>query len=136
MASLCTRSDGSQFIAFMLDGKRKTVSVGSLPTRIVETIQNRIEDLVAAAYANRAPDAETANWLGKIDAKLTKKLVKVGLIDPPKRKESPGESTLDAYLASYLATRQDVKASTRTNASARTPAATAASRPATSGCTP
>src|SRR6185369_7689887 len=102
MASINQRSDGSRFIEFLLDGKRKTISVGSLPLRSIETIKGWVEKLVVAKYSTTAPDAETARWLGKIDEKLAKKLAKVGLIDERQPAKTLPAVALEAFLKGYI----------------------------------
>ncbi len=56
-------------------------------------------------------DADVAEWLGKIDAKLYDKLEAVGLV--PKRAQAE-QATLAAFVDGFIADRSDVKGATAT----------------------
>lgn len=112
MASLITRCNGTREIQFMAgDGLRKTVRLGRMPKKDAGAVLGKVEALAAAAEAKTSWDRQTAEWVGQLDDKLYKRLVKVGLV--PKRAAAEC-ATLGAFLESYIAGRTDVKDSTVT----------------------
>ena len=74
-----------------------------------------IERLLPRPACDTLPDAETCSWLAAINDKLADRLAKVGLIEPRQPKVAATVTKLDAFLADYLATRSDLKPSTRFN---------------------
>ncbi len=109
MASISTDKRGNRRILFERDGKRPVVRVGKLPMKATQTIKTKIEALLAAQLARVSIDADVAEWLGKIDAKLYDKLEAVGLV--PKRALAE-QATLAAFVDSFIADRSDVKGTT------------------------
>jgi integrase len=103
------------FIEFLLHDERRTISVGRAPKTVRESVKGWIERLVRAVSLGTSPDAETCSWLGKIDDKLAVRLAKVGLTAPREQKVTRAATTLAAFLADYMATRTDIKPSTRIN---------------------
>jgi integrase len=78
-----------------------------------EEVCRRVESLLTAKLAGTSLDRETAAWVGDIEGKIRDRLVKFELIEKPADKLST--ATLDAFIRDYLATRSDIKPSTRTN---------------------
>ena len=95
-----------------LDGKRKTLRLGKARQRTVDTIKTHVEELLEAYGNGRTPYDETQAWLKKVattSPKLYEKLANLGLA--PKRK-APEQTTLGAFLDSYIGGRSDVKGGT------------------------
>jgi len=91
------------------DGPRKAIHLGKMSQRAAESVLYRIEQLIAAKLTGHAIDADTARWVAD-HPKLSDKLARVGLI-PTREKQTV--ATLGEFLADYLATRTDIKPSTR-----------------------
>ena len=89
--------------------QRKSIRLGNVPAKAAQSILARVESLSAAAISQTSWDAETAAWVGKLDAMLYDKLAKVGLL--PKRAEVE-KATLGPFVANYIAGRSDVKGTT------------------------
>ncbi len=108
MASLSTDPNGNRTIQFTAaDGKRRSIRLGKLPLRKVESIKAHVEHLNAAALSGMAVDGETAAWLAKAGDVIVSKLSAVGLVSARKT------ATLGAFLDSYLARRtNDAKRTT------------------------
>lgn len=117
MASISTNPAGLVRILFSpRDGTRKTLYLGRVTQRTARDILTRVERILESKAAQKPLDLDTAEWLGKIDDWLARRLANVGLILP---RMKPGEKgpavTLGEYLDQYIALRGDVKAGTRTN---------------------
>jgi len=113
MASLSKDKSGNRTIQFVAgDRKRRSIRLGKMPQKAAETIKAKVESLNAAAISQISWDAETAAWVGKLDAMLYDKLAKVGLL--PVR-ATPEKSTLGAFLEAYIKGRSDVKGTTESN---------------------
>lgn len=115
MASINKEPNGRRTIQFMApDGKRKSIRLGKMNQKGAETIQTKVEALLAFGLAKASWDAETAEWVGTISDRLAKKLSTVGLI--PHRDGHKAEQTeisLGAFITMYSGGRTDVKAGTR-----------------------
>src|SRR4051794_22377457 len=113
MASISTDKSGNKTMQFTgLDGKRKTVRLGKARERTVTTIKTHVEELLESHSMGRTPYEETQAWLKKINdksPKLYEKLANLGLA--PKRKQVQ-QTTLKAFLDSYIVGRSDVKGGT------------------------
>jgi integrase len=111
MASVSKDKCGNFTVQFIGVGRRRrTIWLGQERKRTVDTVKSHVEELVAAQRAGRAPYDETSDWLRRIgDSPLYDKLARVGLV--PKRAGAM-ETTLAAFLDSYIAGRSDVKGST------------------------
>jgi integrase len=118
MASLLTHNHGqkagAKFIRFFRGDERPMIYLGKVSDRFADTVLRHVEDLVSARAGGMSPAPATAKWLTTIDAALSQKLADAGLIDAP-ADSSPAATKLDAFIADYLATRSDLKPSTRTN---------------------
>ena len=69
-----------------------------------------MEQLIASAFSGYAIDADTARWVAGRNPKLADKLARVGLIA---KRQNSVTAKLGEFLAEYLATRTDIKPSTR-----------------------
>ena len=109
MASICNDPGGRRRILFIdKSGKRWAVRLGKLSARQAMAIKAKVEDLITAQLQSVAPADETSRWVAGLNATLRDKLAKTGLV---KARES---MNLGAFIAQYIARRQDVKQSTRT----------------------
>jgi integrase len=113
MSSISTDQQGNRRILFVdPGGNRRTLYLGPMPKKAVETIQVRVDELLAAQLANTAIGQETAAWLGKLDARLRKKLEKAGLAELADR---AAPKPLRRFIDDYLETRKDITLGTRQN---------------------
>src|SRR5262249_19153696 len=98
MASISSEPNGRYTIQFVAgDGKRKSVRLGKVSQRTVDTIRQKVESLATAARLGSAIDHLTAAWLTKISDDLADKLADVGLI-PRRAVARPLKEFLDAYI--------------------------------------
>jgi integrase len=98
MASISRESNGRRTIQFVGgDGKRRSIRLGKVSQRLAETIQVKVEHLVAAQATGGALDGETARWVATLDDPLADKLAAVGLIAA--RKSATVGGLLDAFFA-------------------------------------
>src|SRR5579872_856397 len=106
MASLVNDPNGRKRILFQLDGPRKPIRLGKMTQRAAESIKAHVEHLIESKLTGRALDADTASWVGKLHPKLASKLVRVGLIE----KRRPKESTLlGPFIRAHVEGRADLK---------------------------
>lgn len=104
MASISTTAAGNRSIQFTnRDRRRKTIYLGVMPMKFVETIKGHVEKLNFAAITGHSVETETARWLTTISPILANKLAKVGLIAPRE------VAKLGPFLESYIKSRSDVK---------------------------
>ncbi len=110
MASISTEKNGSRRIQFTnVDGRRKTIRLGSIPLKTAETIKTRIEYLVIAKETVTAIDLDTAKWVSSIGDDLAGKLAAAELI----QKREITTKKLGPFLQEYINGRQDVKPDTK-----------------------
>lgn len=125
MASIIKLRDGKKpprAIDFTLSGKRRRVRLGAVTLDAARTAKAMIEALVVAAELGLSPSGEAARWLATIDDKLHSRLAKAALA-PEKRaapagaaEEPEGEpTTLEAFVAAYIAGRANLKPNTIRN---------------------
>jgi len=108
MATLGKDSRGSRYIQFEnRDRQRKTLRLGKVPKRDAEKIRHHMADLVSAQITGGVPSAETARWLAGVSDQLSEKLSRVGLTEDRNR------GTLGSFIEQYVASRTDVKVSTK-----------------------
>lgn len=114
MASIINRGKGHRAIQFENpNGDRKTFGLGKCPMRDAETIRNHIEEILVGKLSGRAVPKETAEWIGNLPTKFSKKLAALGLISVPERKES-SQLTIAAFVDCYITKREaDTKVATR-----------------------
>jgi integrase len=86
------------------DRKRRSIRLGALPAKDVQDIKERIDLLEIYRKTKRAPDTDTAAWLGRMDDGIYNTLAAGGLVDA--RGGKPKGITLGAFLENYLGQRQ------------------------------
>ena len=92
---------------------RITISLGDVAESQAQNIQSRVEELVKAIKADRAPDVSTTKWCHKLDDDLHAKLVKAGLLVPRDgAQEGPQVPALSKFVDDYITKRTDVKPGT------------------------
>ena len=108
MASLTNQANGRRVIQFVdKAGKRRSIRLGKVTKRQAEAIKIKVESLVAASISGHPPTDEVSRWVATLDGTLRERLAGVGLVEPL------DESTLQAFVDSYIAGRSDVKESTQ-----------------------
>jgi integrase len=113
MASISRDKTGKTRIQFVgPDDKRKTIYLGACTKREAEAMQRRVESILSARLQGREPNQDDAIWLGSLADKMHRKLSRVDLV--PERETRP-VPLLGDWLRDYVASRQDVEASTRVN---------------------
>ena len=113
MASIGSDEGGGKRVLFVdPSGKRKTIRLGKVSKRIVETAKFHIEGLVSAKIAGHSPDLETAKWLAGTGDVLYERFVKAGLASPRKTSD---QVTIGHFINDYLASRTDIAEQTRKN---------------------
>ncbi len=81
MASISNDKSGKRIQFIDEDGKRKAIRLGKVSKRDAETVKLKVEALVSAKLTGASGvDRGTAEWLGKVDAKLLAKLRTAGLL--------------------------------------------------------
>src|SRR5690242_5027962 len=106
MASISTSSRGGRRILFVKpDGSRWCIRMGRTPLKSVETVRVHIEAILVAQGTQANVDQKTADWLGKIDVWLHRKLVLHGLAAP---RAGDTVVTLGPFIEQWIAKRADV----------------------------
>lgn len=108
MASIGVDKRGNRYVQFEdTNRQRRTLRVGRVSKRDIETVRLRIERILSAQFTGSVPDAETSRWISEIGVKLQTKLADFGLIDAKQT------ATLGEFIDRYKASRTDVKKSTQ-----------------------
>ena len=94
-------------VRFMLDGRRRTVSLGRLTRDDGNRAERAIADLVKARRWGTPYEDRTARWLAACPQSLVDRLVGTGLI------EHRGAPTLGSLIDEYIARHSDVSPATR-----------------------
>ena len=111
MASISRQKNGRRTIQFVgSDRRRRSIRLGKMSQRDADAVKVKIERLVAATITGHAPDDETSRWVAALDAKMSEKLVRAGLIPKPKQ---PATIALGPFLHDYISSRIDVKPATK-----------------------
>jgi len=111
MASITKQKGGNRTIQFVAaGGRRKSIRLGKVSQRQAESFKFRVEQLIAVQRSGVPVDADTSEWLTKLDDTMADRVAAVGLIPHRKKKE---QSTLGPFLDAYKARRTDVKSATR-----------------------
>lgn len=97
-----------------IDGKRRSIRLGTLPESDVNDIRDKVALLETYAKRERAPDRVTAAWLGTLGDAIYDTLAAGELVEPrPSTKLAKAKrATLGPFLDSYIAKRSDVKGGT------------------------
>ena len=109
MASISCDKAGRRTVQFIgADSKRRSIRLGEVSKKAAETVRGHVEQLNNAKIipGTVVPDA-TAHWVKDLEAVLSAKLAKVGLIQRRK------VATLQAFITEYITSRVDVKPATR-----------------------
>jgi integrase len=93
-----------QFVG--VDRKRRSIRLGTRPASDVDAIKQRIDLLEVYRKHNRAPDIDTANWLGRLESGIYDQLAKGGLVEPRPGTETRKGISLGAFLENYIGQRQ------------------------------
>jgi integrase len=110
MASISTDKAGNRTVQFVgADRKRRSVRLGKMLMKDVQTIRGKVETLNSAKCNHTNPPDHVTAWVKKIGDDLHAKLAAVGLV------EARGTSTLGAFLRQYIDRRTDVRPNTRRN---------------------
>jgi integrase len=113
MASISTDPAGNRTIQFIgSDRKRRSIRLGKVRRmKNVETICDRVEELVAARLSGKSPKPSVVEWLDEITDDLHTKLAAVGLVE----RRGGASDTLGNFLDQYIAIRRDVRPNTLRN---------------------
>jgi integrase len=118
MASLiCDATSGCKTIQLNVregDGKRPKINLGSMPKKDAQTIKSKVQAIIAGKRSQRPVDAETADWIAKLEHGLAKRLAQLGLISPRETSADQPRQTVAAFVDDYLVKRT-VKAGTKRN---------------------
>lgn len=110
MAGITKQKNGNRMVQFVAaNGRRRSIRLGKVSQRQAESFKFRVEQLIAAKRSAIPVDADTAEWLTKLDDMMTDRLAAAGLIPHRKRELL----TLGPFLDAYKARRTDVKPATR-----------------------
>src|SRR5262245_10677683 len=115
MASVSTDKNGNRTVQFKgIDGKRRSIRLGTLPGSDVGDIREKVALLETYAKNERSPDRATVSWLGRIDDSIYDKLAAGGLAEarPSTKPVKAKRESLGPFLNSYIAKRSDVKRGT------------------------
>lgn len=108
MASISKGPKGTRTIQFVgVDKRRRSIRLGKVSQRVAEGVKLHVEELVKAALTGTAPSDDTSRWVARLDDWMRDRLANVGLV--PKR----AKATLKAFLDAFIASRGDVKPSTK-----------------------
>ena len=108
MASLGSEPGGRRRILVVgRDGRRRTIRLGRMTLKAARTALAHVQALQAARISGSGVPDATAAWLGALPLPIHKRLVKAGLCEA-----RPDAATVGEFLASYIASRGDVKPAT------------------------
>ena len=102
-----SKSGESYKIQEVINGTRKTLTLGKISKKTAEMVSSRIETVNSCNLAGMPYPPDIAQWLVTISDDLHEKLSNAGLVQP--RHSRP----LTVFLDSYMAERTDLKQSTR-----------------------
>lgn len=108
MASITREKNGHRTVQFIdLNGNRRSLRLGKTNHRNAEGFKIKVESLLASKMAGRSPETEVSRWLSTLPSAMHRRLSKLGLA------EERAEATLKPFIASYVASRSDVKPATK-----------------------
>lgn len=121
MASLFRLADGRQRIQFYDgNGKRRSISLGSISNRNAERIRDKVEQLVEHRITQTPLDPSVSRWLASLDSRLHVRLFKAGVIEHHKSDgdggsaaDTPKDATLIEFFDRYMSECNDLKKSSR-----------------------
>ena len=115
MASVIDDPAGKRRISFVGPQGRKTIYLGKTSRKAADSVNLRVEAILAANEQGQALDLETAGWLARLPDTFHKKLSDNGLVAARDRRPAAEPTTLGAFTEQYIEARTDVKPGTRTN---------------------
>lgn len=120
MASLTKEPAGagkpSWRLRVFVDGKRRSMRLGSINKKDADEVLRHVEALARAAEIGTLIPPATESWLLSIDPKLRSKLNKWGLCDPANRNgNADAGRLLGPFVDAYIAGRTDVAKRTTIN---------------------
>ena len=114
MASVSRNGKTGLYRVLFIDpvtGRRRPIRLGRHANRRwAEEVRGHVEHLVSAALELRAPPVETSRWVAALPGALRNRLAVLGLVDAPERAV---RLNLKPFLDGYMASRTDIKPSTR-----------------------
>ncbi len=105
MASISNDAGGGRRLLFSFGGRRHSIRLGKVTSKVAGAIKLRVERLIEARQANLPVDHETATWLAGIGDDLAGRLAAAGLV--PARAAAT-TTTLGPFLEAFIAGRTDV----------------------------
>ena len=115
MASVIDDPGGRRRISFVGPQGRKTIYLGKVSRKAADSVNLRVEAILAANEQGQPLDFETAGWLGARPDAFYKKLAATGLVPPRDRRPATETTTLGPFIDQYITARADVKPGTETN---------------------
>ena len=113
MSSITSEANGRRTIQFTLgDGKRRSLRLGKLSQREVESVQRHVDDLVACLGLGQSPRQETVAWINRLSESMHAKLAAVGLVKP---RAAADQTQIGPFVERYIASREDFKPQTKIN---------------------
>jgi integrase len=113
MASISTDQRGLRRLLFKgLNGNRRSIRLGKIQKRAAESIKQHVEHLLSCNQAGLAFNAQTSEWLNKIDQSLRTKLEKHGLVSLKVHRVG---LKLSNHIAAYRERISHLKPSTQTH---------------------
>jgi len=112
MASISKDKNGAWILQYTLAGRRRSIWLGKLAKKDVETFRGHVEKLVVAVKIGTAPPDATAEWLGRLDVEYYRKLASHELVPPREDDIAANRVTLTAFIDRYLASRTDLQPGT------------------------
>src|SRR5262249_45750323 len=101
------KETGRRTIQFVgQDGKRRSIRLGRVSSKVAEEVRRRVEYLYAARTNGTAPDPDTVRWLASIGDELHSRLAAVGLVD---ERQAATKHQLKPFIDAYIAGRTDAK---------------------------
>ena len=111
MASITKQPNGRRIVQVVCpDGKRRSLRLGKVSTKIAEGVKTHIEHLVSANATGQSVDLHTSRWLADISDDLHEKIVKLGMAKP---RASVERRTISQVIKEHGEKRVDVKPATR-----------------------
>jgi integrase len=113
LSRITSRGRNGWTVRFIVDSKRKTISLPAIDESVATIWRSHVEHLVAIR-GKSSPSLATSVWVAGLTAADQKKLVAVGLIEPisaPPSNETTAPRTLKAFINWYIS-RRNVKPAT------------------------
>ena len=115
MASVIDDPGGKRRISFVGPEGRKTIYLGKVSRKAADSVNLRVEAILAANEQGQPLDFETAGWLARLPDTFYRKLAASGLVSPREPKPEAKAVALGVFLKEYVDGRTDIKPRTRIN---------------------